>query len=409
MESIDNDVKKLKLQIGIKNKGCVVCGIESNFAPPGAITPLYCHKHKTPDCVDVKHKSCTYPGCSKRKTFGFIGSKPERCSSHIEEGMVDLNNKKCLECGNRPYFGLPGTNSATHCSLHKKAEMIDIVHKRCELCSVTPSYGYKAGKPTHCSAHRLPDMIDVKHDICNSCSTYASFGIPGRKPTHCTTHKQAGQIFNPKKTCQVTRCKKLALFGYTTPNHCEEHKAPDEADLIQRECSKCGLPDIVDANGSCPMCDPALYNRIRLAKQKKVRDFFNFNHMKYISYDQMIDRGICGKKRPDFVFDCGTHMIVVEVDENQHEGYTCECEQVRMINITQSLGMRTVFIRFNPDKYKPAKGRADNREYKRLENLKTQIEYFHQNILPVDGACFVTYLYYDEDDPQHWCNLTKLH
>ena len=57
------------------------------------------------------------------------------------------------------------------------------------------------------------------------------------------------------------------------------------------------------------------------------------------------------KKRPDFVFDAYTHKIVVEVDEHQHDNYNCECEQVRMAQITQAIGMPTIFIRYNPDNY----------------------------------------------------------
>jgi hypothetical protein len=163
MERLENDMKKLQLQTGTKTKVCVVCGVESIYAPPGSITPLYCQKHKTPDCVDVKHKNCTHTGCSKRKTFGFIGESPLYCNQHKEAGMVNLNNKKCAECGKMPYFALPGTKGATHCSDHKKPEMVDVVHKKCQMCPVGPSYGYKGDKPTHCASHRLPDMIDLKH------------------------------------------------------------------------------------------------------------------------------------------------------------------------------------------------------------------------------------------------------
>ena len=56
--------------------------------------------------------------------------------------------------------------------------------------------------------------------------------------------------------------------------------------------------------------------------------------------------------RPDFVFDYNTHKFVVKVDEHQHNNYNCQCEQVRMAQITQSIGIPTIFIRYNPYKYK---------------------------------------------------------
>jgi very-short-patch-repair endonuclease len=53
-----------------------------------------------------------------------------------------------------------------------------------------------------------------------------------------------------------------------------------------------------------------------------------------------------------FLYDCKTHYVVLEVDEEQHRGKTYECDQKRMWEIAQSLGMPSIFIRYNPDKYK---------------------------------------------------------
>jgi hypothetical protein len=44
--------------------------------------------------------------------------------------------------------------------------------------------------------------------------------------------------------------------------------------------------------------------------------------------------------------------IVLEVDENQHKSYACECEVIRMVQIYQDFGgIPILFIRFNPDLY----------------------------------------------------------
>lgn len=51
-------------------------------------------------------------------------------------------------------------------------------------------------------------------------------------------------------------------------------------------------------------------------------------------------------------------MIIVECDENQHNHITPECERIRMLNLAQSFGGTPVlFIRWNPDAYKPAHGK----------------------------------------------------
>jgi hypothetical protein len=45
----------------------------------------------------------------------------------------------------------------------------------------------------------------------------------------------------------------------------------------------------------------------------------------------------------------GDRLICIECDEHQHMTY--ECDVPRMVNITQDIGLPTVFIRWNPDKY----------------------------------------------------------
>jgi hypothetical protein len=58
--------------------------------------------------------------------------------------------------------------------------------------------------------------------------------------------------------------------------------------LIQREC----VSDILDDQDRWPMA-----KRVRLAKQKKVRDFFDRQQLQYVSYNRMIDHGVCGELR----------------------------------------------------------------------------------------------------------------
>ena len=67
--------------------------------------------------------------------------------------------------------------------------------------------------------------------------------------------------------------------------------------------------------------------------------------------DKKIQDG-CSKRRPDLLLDMGSHIIIVEIDENAHTDYDCSCENKRLMEISQDLGHRPiVFIRFNPDDY----------------------------------------------------------
>jgi hypothetical protein len=64
----------------------------------------------------------------------------------------------------------------------------------------------------------------------------------------------------------------------------------------------------------------------------------------------------CSLRRPDLMVDMGTHLVILEVDENQHTSYDSSCETKRLMQISQDVGHRPiVFIRFNPDSY-TAKG-----------------------------------------------------
>ena len=48
----------------------------------------------------------------------------------------------------------------------------------------------------------------------------------------------------------------------------------------------------------------------------------------------------------------GSHVLVVEVDENQHTEYECSCENKRLMELSKDVGHRPlIFIRFNPDGY----------------------------------------------------------
>ena len=171
--------------------------------------------------------------------------------------------------------------------------------------------------------------------------------------------------------------------------------------LIERKCKLCGLEGILDRNDRCRTCDPNTFQQVRLAKQNMVKSMIEIGlceYLKYlISYDRIIDTGVCGKERPDFLFDCNDHNVILECDENQHKERLCECEFSRMINISQSLGMNTIFIRYNPDEFINDKGEimtitlAERKELL-IKLLKQQIDREEYHYLEV------IYVYYEGCD-----------
>lgn len=78
-----------------------------------------------------------------------------------------------------------------------------------------------------------------------------------------------------------------------------------------------------------------------------------------MAFDRRIDgTGACGsRRRPDVFIDLLTHSLVLENDEEQHVGYSCENK--RIMELFQDAGGRPlVVLRFNPDSYTRADGSA---------------------------------------------------
>ncbi len=392
--------------VDLKTKRCetINCNIKASFGIRGgsAKNVKYCATHREVGMVDLISKKCEYIDCTIRPYFGTQGGSTRFCSKHKEIGMVNLVTKKCehTDCDKTPTYGLKSRSHAVVCVEHKEEGMINLVNKRCEYanCDTLSSYGKVGGLRQFCFAHKNVDMVNVISKRCEygDCQNHSVFGIPGKTITHCSSHRQSGMMLQPRKKCIEVNCKELAIYGMVVHEHCSLHKFPDEVNIIERECNSCNLLGILDNNGNCETCDPATFRHIRLAKQNMVIDYLINNGIPITknSCDKMIDGGECGKERPDIPIDCGTHFLNIEVDENQHSGRACECEQTRMVNISQSNGLKTIFLRFNPDNYKVAKkGLAMDSTNRRLQVLVEWIRHWMKT--PPQDFLSVMYLYFN--------------
>ena len=177
----------------------------------------------------------------------------------------------------------------------------------------------------------------------------------------------------PRRRCQEPNCTNLGTHGITGPEHCEVHALKSDRDLVSRPCKNCGLEYILQ-NGLCQACGFwKLHGSLHLFKQREVEKMLVAADQPPEHEDKIINGGECGRERPDFMWDAGTHWVILEVDENQHLSYAEECECIRMVNIFNSLeGTPALFIRYNPDKYRqPGKQRrvADESKGRRHEML----------------------------------------
>jgi hypothetical protein len=151
-------------------------------------------------------------------------------------------------------------------------------------------------------------------------------------------------------------------------------------------------------------------------KERAVVDYVksNFADFQWVT-DRRVEEG-CSSRRPDLLLDLGYQVIIIEVDENQHQAYDCSCENKRIMEISQDVGHRPlIFIRFNPDDYIDIEGndintcwsverktglmiikKSEMEEWMgRLEILKEQIEYWSNEENKTEKTIEIVHLFYD--------------
>jgi hypothetical protein len=320
--------------------------------------------------------------------------------------MTDVSNKTCEKCNVRPSYGYKKDEPATRCAKHIEKTMFNVVDKLCEIkeCITRASFGKEEKKPTHCDYHnKLLDLglKNVVSKVCLKCNDKQPvYGKPGFELSHCVQCRELGMIRRSKTKCK--KCKAPAIYGKNLVSlHCEEHKEEDEMNYVEKPCKSCKLPMILDKDETCEFCNPETFKRVHLAKQKGVIEYIDSKTKTYISKDVkittdiMIDKGICGKERPDRIYEFKDKVLCFECDEEQHRHITCDCEMARMINITNTFGgLPVYFIRWNPDSYK-TEGKVETlkQRYQKVENVLLGImkeEYELPNSL-----LSVCYMYYD--------------
>jgi len=404
------NVHKTDGMVNVKSKRCAHpegCEKRPGYNVPGENHALFCTVHKNDGMVNVKDKQCSHEGCDTRPTYNVPGETCGLfCKLHKTDGMIDVKNKRCVHpegCETHPTFNVPGETRGLFCKIHKTDDMVNVTSKRCahpEGCDTQPAYNVPGDTcRLFCNAHKCNGMVNVTSKRCGhpeGCDTRPTFGIPGHAADRCKQHIESGMISSPKTKCSNPKCKEQALYGIGKPERCEAHKELFHMNLVERRCASCGLLYILNKKGYCYLCDPDEFNRSRLAKQNQIKNMLDAYGFKYESCDRMVDQGECFKYRPDFLFDCGTHFVVLEVDENQHKDKTYACESIRMFNIFQSLGgMATRFIRYNPDGHKVDKYKKRDPNFtKRSDMLRIALRCAIAEI-PTCPELTVKYMFFD--------------
>lgn len=348
-----------------------------------------------------------------------------------KDGSYGLSSK-CTKCGQKkckhigcditPSFGKRGgtRKDALYCDTHKPVDYVDIVNKKCkhEGCNIIPIYGKRDGtnkNSLYCNTHKPVDYVNVVNKKCKheECNTRPTYGELFKDIIHCNTHKKPNEYKENKPICENIKCDNPAYYTDTKENYpkrCEEHMEENDSNIIEKKCCKCGLLYFLNKDGLCNDCNIFFNHNVNKRKEHIVRDRLRLKYLKkWVSHDK-IPSGSCYKYRPDFVYDFGTHICILSVDENQHKTYECVCEQARMINITQDFGgIPVIWLRFNPDRY------VDNQGKKHHNNINGRIPMLIKTLKSVEihkpkslcSAYQSVYLFYDGFDIKN-INIEKV-
>lgn len=423
------------------DKLCEACNkSRAIFNYTGTSGGRFCVIHKLDEMVNIKGKRCAYKNgkdiCYTAPIYNFDGEqKGKYCIIHKDDSMINVTGKRCeeetIKCNCIAQFNFQGKPSGKYCSHHKKEGMVDIKHKKCkfENCKLQPTYKYETDtSPKYCSIHRLEGMINGKHKLCgfDNCKKLPGYNFIGLPPLYCSSHKLCNMIDVKHPLCKFENCDLRPNYNFEKnkkPIYCVTHKSVGMIDVVSHVCisSFCSNYSSNNCEKYCLFCYIHLFPdkpivRNHKTKEKAVVDFV-LEHFSNYSWtaDKRIQDG-CSKRRPDLILDMGTHLVILEIDENQHNNYDCSCENKRLMEISQDLGHRNiVFIRFNPDDYynrlskKIASCWSINNITKilrvpskhelewstRLDVLKTQIQYWIDN--PCSKMIEVIQLFYDEN------------
>jgi hypothetical protein len=207
-----------------------------------------------------------------------------------------------------------------------------------------------------------------------------------------------------RSTCKICGGGSICKHGkvrYTCEDcggkaHCKHGK-------WKESCKKCGgsmccksswcetIASTKKYDGYCLYCFMHLFPDKKVARNYKTKEKDVVDRVKEAFpdftwvHDKKVEDG-CSKRRPDLLLDLGTHIVIVEIDENKHSDYDCSCENKRLMELSQDVHHRPiVFIRFNPDKYVDGGGKTVQSCWRMNKNgiltiTKTKAEEWKQRI-----------------------------
>lgn len=409
----------------------------------------------------VENKDKNDKTVTPRNVFKNSGSKYKfkccnsECLNIMEIVLNDINynERKCDECKNKIYvknkerrnkciyenncenFAMYNYETETerlYCKKHKLENMISLVNVnnlcKSKNCKYYALYNYEnEDKPLYCKYHKNEGMVCLIKQVCDyeNCNLSASFNYPGKKTRlRCSNHKDGEMIDVKHPYCLEQDCNIFASFNYQNEKkylYCVKHKKDDMINVKSPRCKfeNCLVMGNKKYDGYCLFCFIHLFPDVQISHNYKTKEKHIVDNIisKFPNFTWTTDKRIqdgCSNRRPDLVVDFGFNIIIIEIDENQHNNYNCENK--RLMQISQDFNHRPiVFIRFNPDIYTnnknetvPSCFKCDNKGIISVRNKKSfetrlkilykEIEYWSCEKNMNEKTINLVYLFYDNYD-----------
>jgi hypothetical protein len=355
------------------------CNIQPSFNFENEKKGIYCKTHSKEEMIDVKnkHKICKEDNCKILSSFNFKNEKKGvYCKQHAKDEMIDVITKRCeeIDCDIYPSYNFNDQKVAIYCKAHKKENMIAVLNKNkfCieNNCFIRGQYNYESeNKGVYCKEHAKDEMVDVmnrkKFCIENYCSIRGHYNYESEKSgIYCQEHAKENMVdvVNRIKSCIENNCSIRGQYNFEKEKrgiYCRQHKKEGMIDIVNKRCKTeyCNIRANRKYNGYCLFCFIHLFPdqpnaRNYKTKEKAVSEYIleQFPNFTWKT-DKKIEDG-CSKRRPDLFLDLGYQIIIIEIDENEHQNYEQICENKRTMELSKDLNHRPiVFIRFNPDNY----------------------------------------------------------
>jgi hypothetical protein len=258
------------------------------------------------------------------------------------------------------------------------------------------------------------------------------------------TLKLENENLKLKMSYEIEICNLKLKLSNTKNGNCEHGKRKNickecngssicEHEKLKSLCKECGGSELCRTplcevrknkkyDGFCFRC--FIYNNPNVeisrnykTKERSVIDYI-FSIFPIDKYTWVHDKKVvdgCSSKRPDLLLDLGYMIIIIEIDENQHQFYDSSCESNRIMTISKDLQYRPIImIRFNPDDYKSENGKKISSPWttnklgicvinkdlefewnKRLKILSNTIEYYLDPINKIDKTIEIKNLFFN--------------